>query len=70
MVRSACLRVALILHHYAHVNDNEADLLIGVLAGDIPDESYRRVVAGYEDEKIKDNGDVSGYSQFLLVTKA
>ena len=59
--RSACTRVALALDRLLSTDDLLADLLIGILLNDIPDESYRRVVAGYEDAKIRENGDVASY---------
>ena len=42
---------------YAILNE-----VMGVLSA-VAHEFYRRVVAPYEDEKIKENGDIKGYGQ-------
>lgn len=50
-------------------NDAIGDQIIGVFMNDIPAELYRRIVAEYEDAKIRESGDVSGYLKWLPTEK-
>lgn len=63
--RTACAIVALYLTNKFGQNNIDACSMVGVLLCDIQDESYRRLVARYEDEKIEENGDVTGYLEWL-----
>lgn len=52
--------LSLIVNEYAKINGKSYETLSSAVAAllDCRDEFYRKVVAPYEDEKIKANGDV------------
>lgn len=62
-VSAICTRVGSQLDQIFETRDTDGSRLCGLFLNHIPNEVYRRLIALYEDSKIKSNGDVSGYAK-------